>query len=141
MTIKRCEKVQVTIMTSEKVLLLKTNKSRGMFWQNVTGAVEQGESFEQAATRELREETGENAKALHSLNFEFEFIDEKRKVEYLEKCFLYFTKDEFVPHLDSREHEAFQWKLVDQVELEDFGFESNYEVFKLAKSFLSGLAS
>lgn len=41
-----------------RVLLLQRTPERGGFWQPVTGRVEQGESPEQAAQRELREETG-----------------------------------------------------------------------------------
>ena len=39
-------------------LLMQTNKKRGEFWQNVTGKIESGETFEQTAIREVTEETG-----------------------------------------------------------------------------------
>jgi lipoyl(octanoyl) transferase len=41
-----------------RVLLLRRNASRGGFWQQVTGRLEAGERPEEAARRELREETG-----------------------------------------------------------------------------------
>lgn len=41
-----------------KVLLLKTNRQRGGFWQPVTGHVEKGETLQRAAKREALEETG-----------------------------------------------------------------------------------
>ncbi|HRK03098.1 MAG TPA: NUDIX domain-containing protein, partial [Oligoflexia bacterium] len=45
-------KVQCWILSrSGRCLLLLTNKRRGEFWQPVTGTVEDGESFEQAALR------------------------------------------------------------------------------------------
>ncbi|HVE82319.1 MAG TPA: NUDIX domain-containing protein, partial [Myxococcales bacterium] len=41
-----------------QVLLLKRTPERGGFWQIVTGRVEPGETPDQAAAREVREETG-----------------------------------------------------------------------------------
>jgi lipoyl(octanoyl) transferase len=41
-----------------RILLLRRNASRGGFWQQVTGRIEPGERPEDAARRELREETG-----------------------------------------------------------------------------------
>ncbi|OFZ82000.1 MAG: hypothetical protein A2583_01295 [Bdellovibrionales bacterium RIFOXYD1_FULL_53_11] len=55
-------KVQVWVHYKTKdgtryVLLLKTKKSRGGFWQPVTGCVESGETVDFAAFREAQEET------------------------------------------------------------------------------------
>ncbi len=44
-----------------RVLLLRRIPDRGGFWQQVTGRIEPGESAEEAARRELREETGIDA--------------------------------------------------------------------------------
>jgi lipoyl(octanoyl) transferase len=41
-----------------RVLLLRRSAARGGFWQPVTGRIEPGETPEEAARRELREETG-----------------------------------------------------------------------------------
>jgi lipoyl(octanoyl) transferase len=41
-----------------KVLLLRRSEARGGFWQQVTGRIEPGEPPDEAARRELREETG-----------------------------------------------------------------------------------
>ncbi|HYG70646.1 MAG TPA: lipoyl(octanoyl) transferase LipB [Anaeromyxobacteraceae bacterium] len=51
--------VSVVPMTADgRVLLLERSAARGGFWQQVTGRIEPGETPEQAARRELREETG-----------------------------------------------------------------------------------
>ena len=39
-------------------LMLRRTAKYGGFWQGVTGALEEGETLEAAAARELREETG-----------------------------------------------------------------------------------
>jgi lipoyl(octanoyl) transferase len=48
----------VPVGADGRVLLLRRSAARGGFWQQVTGRVERGESPDQAARRELREETG-----------------------------------------------------------------------------------
>lgn len=57
-------------------LLLKRQENRGGFWQAVTGGIEQGEAFLEAAKRELMEETGINQvikwfEEVHFFEFEF----------------------------------------------------------------------
>jgi lipoyl(octanoyl) transferase len=48
----------VPVGADGRVLLLRRSEARGGFWQPVTGRIEPGESAEEAARRELREETG-----------------------------------------------------------------------------------
>ncbi|HZN94048.1 MAG TPA: lipoyl(octanoyl) transferase LipB [Myxococcales bacterium] len=55
-----------------QVLLLKRRPERGGFWQVVTGRVEPGESPEQAAAREVQEETGQ-ALPVRALGYEHAF--------------------------------------------------------------------
>ena len=54
--------VQVVIFAESngerEFLLLKRKESHGGFWQSVTGSLEEGETHEQAAIREVYEETG-----------------------------------------------------------------------------------
>lgn len=51
---------QVIVYRTEplRFLMLKRPEHRGGFWQPVTGGVEDGETIEAAARRELEEETG-----------------------------------------------------------------------------------
>ncbi|MBF0363624.1 MAG: NUDIX domain-containing protein [Oligoflexia bacterium] len=59
MTNYKTFKVQIIVASKNKVLLLRTNKTRGGFWQNITGSVEKvDENLNQAAFREFSEETG-----------------------------------------------------------------------------------
>jgi lipoyl(octanoyl) transferase len=48
----------VPIDPDGRILLLRRSSARGGFWQQVTGRLEPGERPEEAARRELREETG-----------------------------------------------------------------------------------
>lgn len=58
MTYKRPESVLVVVASRcGQVLVMERTEPRG-FWQSVTGSLQQGELPEQAAWRELREETG-----------------------------------------------------------------------------------
>jgi dihydroneopterin triphosphate diphosphatase len=62
MTHKQPRSVQVVIFSEDsgrrQYLLLKRLESHGGFWQSVTGSLEEGETHEQAAIREVEEETG-----------------------------------------------------------------------------------
>jgi lipoyl(octanoyl) transferase len=48
----------VPVRSDGRVLLLERTPERGGFWQPVTGRIEEGESPDEAAARELLEETG-----------------------------------------------------------------------------------
>lgn len=96
---------------STKVLLLKRTDARGGFWQIVTGKVEAGESPEQAAPRELHEETG-RALPVRSLDYvhSFAFGDEAPPIILQETAFAARWPDDAAdPVLDPTEHVAFEW--------------------------------
>ena len=50
---KKHKKVQILVIATHQnkkyLLRLQTNKRRGEFWQNITGSVENDESFSEAA--------------------------------------------------------------------------------------------
>jgi len=57
-------------------LMLKRTPQRGGFWQPVTGNVEEGETFEAAALREVEEELGiTNVVQLVDTEYSYEFTD------------------------------------------------------------------
>ncbi len=85
-----------------------TNKRRGEFWQPVTGTVEDGESFEQAALREATEETGFLFRdSPVDLNFEFRFRSSRGAA--VEQCYAFLVDGEPTPKLDPVEHQDAQW--------------------------------
>ena len=117
------KKVQIIVMAQSSVLLLKLTDSRGGFWQNVTGGVDEGESYEAAAIRELWEETGIKASVEYiPLDFEFDDRFGKHVVEKIFVCSL----DEIPLIQLSSEHQSFQWKKITDVSEADYKFKTNY---------------
>ncbi len=98
-----------------KVLLLRRTVRLGGFWQGVTGAPLDGESLNDAAIRELREETGFEANRIVDLKFSYSFpvSDEYRHLywydvtEIPEHVFFTEVQDE-APKL-SGEHDRWSW--------------------------------
>lgn len=93
-----------------RTLILKTNEKRGCFWQSVTGHVEKGESFQEAALREAQEET--SLDFLHPAqylglehHFEGRFGPCHEKAFYL--CL--YGKEAPTPKLDPSEHIEYLW--------------------------------
>ncbi|MEK7691365.1 MAG: NUDIX domain-containing protein [Bdellovibrionota bacterium] len=112
------QKIQVWIYRrgpggNVRFLLLKTHENRGSFWQPVTGHVEAGESLQEAARREGREETGWSALGLPSpAGIDFEFVDRHsgkpvREYVFLVEAPVEVTDDSI--HLDPSEHVAHCW--------------------------------
>lgn len=136
------KKVQVVIFYKSsdqktkplQVLVLKTSKRRGEFWQNVTGSVDHNEKFSQAAIREVLEETGLdiNQKELFKLDVEYFFID-RRKRKVCEKVFTLITKQPQITISD--EHTQYQWVSCENIKLDSYGYYSNYDAFTKALDF------
>ncbi len=61
---KRPESVLVVVYSADALVLMLRRHEPPTFWQSVTGSLEWGEEPEQAARRELAEETGLDAAAL-----------------------------------------------------------------------------
>ena len=110
---------------TREYLLLKRTAARGGFWQGVTGGVEAGESFTQAAHREVREETSyQEFVHFMPLDFHYSFpLDRPRwghlyapEVEVIhEECFgAEVSLGHGEPILDPSEHDQYRWLDVQQ---------------------------
>lgn len=111
------------------LLRLKTNAERKGLWQNITGSLEQGETFDQGARRELFEETGIVCE-LAPIEKTFAF-DDRWGDQVQESVFYCYLEKKPTIQLDLSEHQDFQWNKVDEVTPDLFGYPSNYEAFQL----------
>jgi ADP-ribose pyrophosphatase YjhB (NUDIX family)/nucleoside diphosphate kinase len=90
-----------------RYLMLKRVPRKGDFWQPITGNVEIEESFEQAAVRELREETGIiDFIRIFNTGYSFNFSDDNRQQH--EKVFAIEISQDTKITL-SEEHSEYQW--------------------------------
>lgn len=121
-----------------KLLLLQTNERRGKFWQNVTGKVEENETFEEGGLREAIEETALNIESIVDmvdLGLVYEFTDSRgRKVR--EKCFLIILDQIWDIKIDPKEHQDFKWVSLDEITEGIVEYHSNYETLEKAKQIL-----
>lgn len=128
-------KVQVVIIekSSEgfKLIQFRLTPERGGFWQNITGSVDGGESYLEAARRELFEESGLSVGPLIDLNFQFTFKD-RWGHEVNEAVFLALLTSPRLVKLSS-EHDLYRRLPLECVRPDDFGFPSSYEAFLKAK--------
>ena len=97
-------------------LLLKRNPTRGSFWQGVTGATEKNESLIDAASRELKEETGIIPEYICQVDYSYSFPVESELTSHYppntetirEFVFLAEVKPTTIPSL-SFEHVEYCW--------------------------------
>ncbi|MFH1388106.1 MAG: NUDIX pyrophosphatase [Patescibacteria group bacterium] len=119
--IKKEEKTMSEIKTNNQVevflfkkeggatlfLMLKRNQQKGGFWQPITGNVKPHESFEQAALREMEEETSiKEYLEFVDTGYSFDFFDDNRNQH--EKIFGIHVSGVSKVVLSS-EHTEFQW--------------------------------
>jgi dATP pyrophosphohydrolase len=138
---QKTKKAQVILATIDKprqgfqVLLLQTNKRRGKFWQNVTGKVETEETFEEGALREAIEETAlkiETIIDMLDLGLVYHFKDQHGR-DVHEKCFLIILDKKWDVELDPKEHVAYRWINLEEIEEGVVKFRSNFETLEKAK--------
>ncbi|MGA9523677.1 MAG: NUDIX domain-containing protein, partial [Myxococcaceae bacterium] len=93
-----------------RVLLLRRTSARGGFWQIVTGRIEPGESPEQAAAREVREETG-GGLPVRSLDYRhsFAFGEEVPPQVFEETAFAARWPKGAEVRIDPKEHDGLEW--------------------------------
>ena len=117
MEYKRPESVLVLVYTQASEVLMLRRKYPNDFWQSVTGSLEWDENPQQAAIRELQEETGISEQELYdcqySQNFEIYSISRDRYApgvtENQEHVFSLELTDKVDIQLDPREHEEYIW--------------------------------
>ncbi len=98
-----------------KILVLKRNIRKGGFWQTITGGVHIGESLEQAAERELIEETGLTQKSNSRVFSTGERYSFPGNDEYiLDEYVFAFRVDDMAAVKISEEHDAFEWLSVEE---------------------------
>jgi len=130
------KKVQVVVIAQTEVLLLEFNTNERHNYhgfQNITGGVENDETYAQAAKRELFEETGVEADVVE-LELEFHFVD-RWEHAVTEKVFLCVLDKKPLVKI-SEEHQSYKWVPVKQVQITDFLFASNFESFEKARDFM-----
>ncbi len=97
------------------LLRRKAGRTGGGFWQGVTGTAHWGEDLDEAAMRELMEETGFVPTKLRNLNYSYTFpVPAKHPVppgttEITEHVFVALLLGREEPTIDSHEHDEWKW--------------------------------
>jgi 8-oxo-dGTP pyrophosphatase MutT (NUDIX family) len=137
-----------------EVLLLRRTEQWGGFWQGVSGAPEWGETDDEGAVREVREETGfDVADSLQPIGFRYELRrdddPDSHRWEQLygpevrtipEEVYVARVPDGVEPVLSPYEHDAFRWCSVDEA-LELLAWENNRRALVAAAAFLEANAT
>ena len=115
-------------------LLLKMNERRNFHWQNITGGVDDGEEYIDAAKRETVEETSiskENIIKIHSSDLNFEFHDGWGN-DVVERVFFIQCNKKFNVEIDPSEHSDFKWVAEKEINRSVVHYESNFKALSNA---------
>jgi len=104
----RTREVFVFVRRGGEFLVLHRTPENDAYWHGVAGGVEDGESWAEAAARELREETG---LAATPTPLDHRFVYEQVTVE----CFLAEAPSGWEPTLNE-EHDTYRWCGVEEAE-------------------------
>jgi len=99
--VTRTREVFVFVRRGEEFLVLHRSPENDAYWHGVAGGVEEGESFAEAAVRELQEETGlvaETRPIRHRFDYDGIVVE----------CFLAEAPAGWEPELDW-EHDDYRW--------------------------------
>ena len=108
--------VKVMVHDRDRVLLLHRRAERGNFWQPITGSIEQGETPQQTAKREMAEETGipvtpSEVGLKQSFMIESQFLSAKHSGPIIasEVAFSAAVDSRMRIQLDPDEHDEYGW--------------------------------
>ncbi len=109
-------------------LMLHRSGGKGVFWQPVTGSVEEGEDYTMGALREVEEETGikdylKLYEGVHSFEFNSDFNGPSQ-----EEVFGMEVEEGVEPKL-SHEHDKYKWCELEEA-LDLLKFESNKKALR-----------
>lgn len=107
--------IEAVIVKDGKVLITQRSLNRPHApgeWEILTGRVNQGETFEQAVAREVKEEVDLIVEVLQPFNT-FHFYRGEEKIEHLGVSFLCRYKEGDVK-VDGEEQIAYKWALIDE---------------------------
>ena len=131
------------VCSGREYLLLRRIASRGGHWQGVTGGVEDDESLEETAKRELFEETGFVSSALKQTEYSYSFPirDEWRDmyaagVETIVEYVFVAVVDSGQEPAITWEHDEWQWCSCSQA-LRLLKWPENIEALKRCDSYLN----
>ena len=100
-----------------EILVVHRSAELGGYWHTIAGGVEAGETFAEAAVRELHEETGLTAAVHATGDFRYPLAEEPPERRALYEpgltevhvhCFLTDAPDDWEPTLDD-EHVEYRW--------------------------------
>jgi lipoyl(octanoyl) transferase len=97
----RTQEVLIVVRRGDEYLVVHRSPQNEAYWHLIAGGVENGETFADAAARELQEETG-LTKAVEPLGASFAY--ESVHVE----CFVVEAPEAWEPSLDW-EHDGYRW--------------------------------
>ncbi len=125
----------------EYLLMHRTAKRDG-FWQGVSGGVEEGESLDLAAARELKEETGFEA-SVQSINSQFEYSVKERFRHIYSPNVKVIREHSFTADVTglgeptlSDEHDDFKWVPFDEIDIESLQWEGSRIAIRKAHEFI-----
>ncbi len=114
---RRPEEVFVFVRRGDEFLVLRRSPRKGAYWHGVAGALEAGETYAEAAARELREETGLAAKPVEVAEPYAYLLDDEPEFrelvppgteEIVVRTFLVQSAPGWEPQLD-HEHDEHRW--------------------------------
>lgn len=119
----------VTLDPRGRILLFDTELAYTRVWMTPGGALEQGESYRDAAIRELHEETGFEAASLSSCVWTVQFRFEYQGITYDQR------ERYFVTHVESSEVTSANWELSEHDQVREYRWWSLPELEDSAAAF------